>query len=86
MKIQTKEDLVDFIVDQQLNVKQANELLRTCGFTCWFLDEDYTSEEIASEVYKWLNIPSGTERPIFLPFDTEFNVKQHHHTLIEFKQ
>jgi hypothetical protein len=86
MRIHTKEDFVNFIIDQKLNVKQVNELLKTCGFTVWFLDEDYTSEQIAEEVYKWLQIPNGTERPIFLPFDMEFDIKQHHHTIIEFKQ
>jgi hypothetical protein len=86
MRIHTKEDFVNFIIDQKLNVKQVNELLKHCGFTVWFLDEDYTSEQIAEEVYKWLNIPSGQERPIFLPMGINFEIKQHSGTMIEFKQ
>jgi hypothetical protein len=85
MKIQTKEDLLDFIVDQNLNVKQVNELLKTCGFIVWFLDKELTPEQMANEVNKWLNIPSGQERPIFLPMDIDFDIKEHSGIMIDFK-
>jgi hypothetical protein len=85
MKIQTKEDLLNFIVDQKLNVKQVNELLKTCGFIVWFLDKEFTPEQMANELEMWLNIPNGQERPIFLPMEMDFDIKEHSGIMIDFK-
>ena len=85
MKIQTKDDLLDFIIDQKLNTKQVQKLLQASETHVIFLDDNLTPEQIANELEKFFSIPAGYERPLFLPMDMDFDIKRDYSKVINFK-